>query len=289
MVVGQVNNTLVGFIVQARMESRRLPNKVLMPIPYKTGKPLLQWITDELKKSQFNHKIIVATSRNPGSDAIKFFCDERNIICFRGEENDVLSRFIAISKFGKFNLIVRLTGDNPIIDVDILDTIIKNHLEHQNDYTYTTGLPVGMNLEVINPESILGLESKELTLEEKEHVTLHIRNNDGYKKSNVIYHNNSYSGLRLSVDYPSDFVLLSTILSQVNEQNPVGLNLIVKMFHANPWLFDVNNSNFQIKHYIKEEEELKAAIILLEKYNLKRVAQKIKLVFGNKTHYFNTG
>ncbi len=284
MVVGQVNNALVGFIVQARMESTRLPNKVLMPIPYQTGKPLLQWITDELKKSQFNHTVIVATSRNPGSDAISNFCDERDITCFRGEETDVLSRFIAISKLDKFDLIVRLTGDNPIIDIDVLDSIIKNHLEHQNDYTYTIGLPVGMNVEVINPESILGLESKELTLEEKEHVTLYIRNNEGYRKGNVIYHNNVYSGLRLSVDYPSDFVLLSIILSQVNEENPVGLNLIDKMFNANPWLFDVNNSNFQINHYVKEEDELKAAVVLLEKYNLKRAAQKIKRVFGNKIH-----
>ena len=282
MVVGQANNALVGFIVQARMESTRLPNKVLMPIPYQTGKPLLQWITDELKKSQFNHKIIVATSRNPGSDAISNFCDERDLTCFRGEENDVLSRFIAISKLDKFDLIVRLTGDNPIIDIGVLDGIIKNHLENQNDYTFTVGLPIGMNFEVINPESILGLEGKELTVEEKEHVTLHIRNNDRYKKGNVIYQSNVYSGLRLSVDYPSDFVLLSIILTQVNDENPIGLNLIDKMFNANAWLFDVNNLNFQIKHYINEEEELKAAVVLLEKYKLNRVAQKIKLVFGNK-------
>ena len=131
------NKIRVGFIIQARMKSTRLPNKVLTKIPLGTGKPIIKWIVDELKKSTFKNEIIVATSQNEENNILYNYCKSENIICFRGEEDNVLSRFIEIQEKENFTFIVRLTGDNPIIDIAVLDKTIQFHIANNNEYTRT--------------------------------------------------------------------------------------------------------------------------------------------------------
>src|SRR5688500_5242636 len=116
MEVGQPNSPKVGFIIQARMKSTRLPGKVLLPIPLHGGKPIIQWIVDNVKKSGFEKKIILATSTNEEKDPLVAYCKTNSIECFRGDEENVLSRFIQILELNAFDLVVRLTGDNPLLD-----------------------------------------------------------------------------------------------------------------------------------------------------------------------------
>lgn len=262
MVVGRLNKIKVGFIIQARMQSTRLPNKVLMPIPFITGKPILKWIIDELNKSKFHSDIIIATSINEENKILEKYCKKNNIACFRGDEDNVLSRFISITKSNKFDVIVRLTGDNPIIDITILDSVIEFHHKNKNDYTQTKGLPIGMNFEIIDPETMLGLEFKKLNNDEKEHVTLYIRNNKPYKKGTYLIagRKDQVENLRLTIDYPSDYVVLSTILAQVNKSVQPGMELIYKTLKEHPWLFDVNRSNIQKQPLANEKAKIREVV-----------------------------
>ncbi len=279
MAGGQLNKPHIGFIIQARMKSVRLPNKVLTKIPLGNGKPILQWIIDELKKSTLKGEIIVATSLNLENDILSDYCQLKNIKCFRGEEENVLSRFIAIQKEENFEIIVRLTGDNPILDISILDKAIQFHLENKNDYTKTEGLPLGMNLEIISATELLDLENKDLSDEDKEHVTLFISKSDAYKKG--IYKpilNTSIANLRVTIDYPSDFTVVSVILSLLNENNKeeLGVQLIEKIYKDYPWVFDANVNNIQKKQFLNLKDEISEACKILEKYDLKQALSILK-------------
>jgi len=113
--------------------------------------------------------------------------------------------------------VVRLTADNPIIDVHLLDKTITEHLTNSNDYTCSEGLPVGMNFEVVSSKALLETAESKVSDADKEHVTMYVRNNDRYKKSVfTINCNPLFKLLRLTVDYASDYTLVSTLLQVGN-------------------------------------------------------------------------
>lgn len=274
MEVGLLNKK-VAFIIQARMKSTRLPGKILLPIPLGNGKPLLSWIIDELKNSRYNGEIIVATSCNQENDVLASFCNLNNIDCFRGNEENVLSRFVAIAKQNKYECIVRLTSDNPIIDIAVLDDTIAMHFADCNDYTRTEGLPIGMNFEVISSETLQDMENHPISDADKEHVTLFVRNSGRYKigvYSPVI--NPKIKRLRLTIDYASDYSLLSTILTQYDDKTDLkGIKIIEETFKKHPWIFETNAKNFQKKQYNNIGEEIKEAILFLKRFDFNYAAE----------------
>jgi spore coat polysaccharide biosynthesis protein SpsF len=272
MVDGLLNKK-VAFIIQARMQSTRLPGKILIPLPLGCGKPLLSWIIDEVKKSKHTHEIIIATSVNQANDVLVSFCEQNNVSYFRGDEDDVLSRFTTIAKKGAYDCIVRLTADNPILDCTILDETIAEHFNKANDYTNTDGLPTGMNFEVISTATLLDLENHSLTAADREHVTLFVKNSGKY--SIGVYQptvNPLLKTLRLTVDYPSDYALLSSILAQsVLDENQRGIKLVEQTFHLYTWLFETNSTNFQKKNYATLAEELEHVKPILEQLEFKKI------------------
>lgn len=277
MEVGQQNNS-VACIIQARMSSSRLPGKSLIPIPISGGKPMLLWIVEELRKSKYQPTIIVATSLNKENDSLEEFCANQGVYCFRGDENDVLSRFVEIVKDKNPSTVVRLTADNPLIDIKVLDETIERHLENENDYTKTENLPLGMNFEVVASSAILETTTAELSKADKEHVTLFIRNSSSSKKE--IYHP-AISGylkeLRLTVDYPSDLLLASTVLSFALKNDDIkGLALVEKVYVDYPWLFEVNALNIQKRQFVTLEEELVAAEEVLKNLEYHKAASILK-------------
>lgn len=258
---GGPQNNSVACIVQARMSSNRLPGKTLMPIPIASDKSLLLWIVEEVRKSKFQPNIYIATSLSNENDVLEAFCARHNVHCFRGDEDDVLSRFGAIVKKSKPATVVRLTADNPLIDVEALDETIAYHLEQKNDYTKTEGLPLGMNFEVVSSQAILKSDSEELSKSEREHVTLFIRNNKGFKKETYQFATEGdLKELRLTVDYPSDFLLVSTLLGFALQNETLrGLPLVQKIYREHPWLFGANAMNVQKRQFFSLAEELKVA------------------------------
>ncbi|SFG62551.1 cytidylyltransferase domain-containing protein [Pedobacter insulae] len=277
MAAGQQNK--IALVIQARMRSTRLPGKILLPIPLGSGKPLLSWVIDELKAFSLANDIFIATSTNLENDLLVSYCIDNKIQCYRGEEDNVLSRFISIANMGPYNCIVRLTADNPIIDIDILERVVMRHLNNGNDYTKTEDLPVGMNFEVVATSALLDLQKYKLSLDDEEHVTMFIRNNEQYKKE--IYPIADYKhlkGLRLTIDYASDYTLISSLLSQcINDDKLKGIQIVERAFNKYPWIFESNGGNFQKKQYLDLDEELREARAFLENHDFKRVAKILKV------------
>lgn len=163
-------NDRVGIILQARMGSTRLPGKVLMPFRHTT---LLGWILERLRDLPW--PVVVATSNLPRDDDIEQYCRGMDASCFRGSEGDVLDRYFRCAQNHGFDHVIRLTGDNPFPDIEMLRILVETHLENGADYTHSFGqLPVGTGAEIF---SFVALERswKEGTAEHhREHVNEYV-------------------------------------------------------------------------------------------------------------------
>ena len=140
----------VGCIILARTDSRRLPNKVLLPV---LGKPILYWLVKRIKKIRSIDKIILATTLNKSDDILVKFAIKNKIKFFRGSENNVVKRLYDAAK--KFNLknILEITGDCPIIDINIIEQLLdiyeKNSVEYVNNCNYRS-YPDGMDVQIFD-------------------------------------------------------------------------------------------------------------------------------------------
>jgi spore coat polysaccharide biosynthesis protein SpsF len=272
MEAGQSNKVIA--IIQARMQSTRLPGKVLMPMPLTSKTSILEQIVNQLRKSKFQPNVIVATSKNNADDPIASLCLSNSIELYRGDEKDVHSRFFEILHNSDYQTAIRVTGDNPIIDLECLDNVIENHFKTHSDFSYTQDLPMGMNFEVFDVMAFHRMSSQDLSVEDKEHVTLRFKSDDTFTKNLIIVDSGIQQKLRLTVDYPSDYLLLSSLfdLSRQYDIEP-GIKLIEFVLNKNPWLFQVNESNFQKKQFSSVEEEVAYAIQLLNDLDLKKSAR----------------
>lgn len=263
-------------IIQARMESERLPGKVLLSLPNAYGQPLLKWITDSIESSEIVDKCIVATSVNTENDQIEEFCSKNNLQCFRGDEEDVLSRFITITKTEEADVVIRLTGDNPILDISILNQVINEHLDSNLDYTVTLGLPLGMNFEIISGQAFLSI-NEESTQDEKEHVTLYFKNRDKFAKRSISVNEDiKLDKLRVTVDYPEDYLVVSHLLSKLKKDELPSFAHVKRVFDETPWVFQANSGMIQKKVFSNFSDEKKEAVQLLKKCGLKLSADKLE-------------
>ena len=121
----------VGVIIQARINSSRLPGKVMKTID---TKPMLSHVLNQVNNSKNVDIVILATSDQSDDDVIEEFCKNQNQICFRGSKNDLLDRYYKCAKQFNLDIIVRITSDCPLIDPVLIDKAISKFLEGKYDY-----------------------------------------------------------------------------------------------------------------------------------------------------------
>ena len=198
-----------GFIIQARMGSKRLPGKSLKKI---NNTPILLRIIRSLKrKKKFkNILIIVATTNLKIDDIIANLSLKENVNVFRGSHNNVLERYYLTAKKYKLRNIIRLTSDNPFTDTLFLEKLIQLHLKNKNDYTSSKeGLPIGMGAEILTFKALQKAYRFSKSKKDKEHVCDYILNNNKkFKIQNLKFKIKSkkIKKLRLTVDTQKDLL-----------------------------------------------------------------------------------
>ena len=265
----------IGAIIQARYQSTRLPGKVLMPLPMRDGIPILKYITDAVKRSSKINYACIATSDLKENDVIEKFAEAEEVNCFRGSENDVLSRFIQIIKKENIDVVIRLTGDNPLVDVILLDELIAYHIAAKNDYTKSVGLPIGMNYEIVNGKALTELKNKECTVEDKEHVTKYIFDHSEYRKYVYEFNFPALKDLRCTIDYPSDYAMMNLLIPHIK----IGPHIVTQLFdfiNHFKWVAEINQTNHQVKYYDSYEAEVEEAKNYLLKGGFLYAAEKLK-------------
>src|SRR5438046_3035825 len=136
------------------MSSTRLPGKVLMPL---AGQPMILRQIERVARCRWIDRLVVATSHEPSDDPLAAALEGAGVSVFRGPLDDVLSRFIgALEAFGPADQVVRLTGDCPLADWQVINALIARHLELGSDHSCNTlplrSFPKGLDAEVVRAE-----------------------------------------------------------------------------------------------------------------------------------------
>ena len=229
------------------MGSTRLPGKVLMEV---NGKPLLAYQLDRVQKSKKLDKVIVATSISEQDDVIESLCFDYNIDCYRGSENDVMSRYYGCAKKYNTDIVVRITADCPIIDPKVIDAVLQQFEDEDVDYCSnttppeTSRFPDGSDVEVFSMEA---LEKANIEVEDKhfrEHVTFQFWQESKYTSSQYTQESD-WSNYRITVDYPEDFEVIEYILKELYIKDSFGyLSEVIEVLDSNQEVKNKNSSHF---------------------------------------------
>ncbi len=229
--------------IEARMNSNRLPGKVLLNA---AGKPMLKRLIDRLKNVPSLDEIIIATTTNKLDDEIELFAYNNNVLCFRGSEEDVMSRVIAAADSMQADIIVEITADCPIIDPQIVEQSIRTYLVNNVDYlsnAHIRSFPDGMDTQVFSLEILKKSASLTTNALDHEHVTLHIRNNPQlfthlYLLAPPETH---WPDLGLTLDDIRDYELLKKIIEYFEPENPFFTCLnTIQLLNSNKDWIDIN-------------------------------------------------
>src|SRR4051812_10977305 len=215
-------------IIQARMGSSRFPGKALADI---CGRPMIGHVIDRVKRASRIDQIAVATTDRASDDALAQFCAEQGLACFRGNENDVLDRFYQAAKTYEAQSVVRITGDCPLIDPDVIDRVIDRFFDGQWDYASNIlrySYPDGLDTEVFSFAALECAWGESKKSSDREHVTPFMKRgpfaacaveNDKPLPANA--------PLRWTVDYPSDLEFVRAIYSKLDGRT--GFEVVLKM------------------------------------------------------------
>ncbi len=242
-------------IIQARCSSTRLPGKVLKPI---LGRPMLAQHIERLSRAETLEKLVVATSDGDQDDAIEGLCEDIGTDFFRGSLDDVLDRFYCCAQRYQPGHIVRLTGDCPLADPGIIDRVVRFHLEGGYDYTSNVLPPTwpdGMDVEVMRSACLAGAHADATLPSEREHVTSFIYKHPERFRLGSVTQEEDQSSIRLTVDEPEDFELVSRIYERLYPHNPkFDLDDIMSLLAASPEILALNK-NFSRNEGLQRSEK----------------------------------
>ncbi|MBM9577336.1 glycosyltransferase family protein [Leptospira sp. 201903070] len=230
--------------IEARMTSSRLPGKVLMPI---LGRPILGYLIDRLKSVSSIDEIVLATTVNPMDDPLVIFAESEGIFVHRGSEDDVLGRVIESAKSRNADVIVQITGDCPIIDPDIIEQCIRMYKFNSAKYVgnaHIRSYPDGMDVQVFAFSDLVLSGSMTQDRLDREHVSLHMRNNpDIFPHLNLVAPPSlHWPELGLTLDEREDFELLKSIIEYFHKESKQSFSCldVIRYLRANPHLEETN-------------------------------------------------
>lgn len=229
--------------VAARMGSERMPGKVIKEL---AGIPSLIHIFNILRESKRLDDFAVVTTVLEEDDVIENICNENSVKVFRGSVHDVLDRFRIAAEILKPERIVRVTGDDPLMDPEIIDKVIDEHINGNFDYSSNMierTYPRGMDTEVIEYKALEKCWRSTSDKDDREHVTLFIRTNpDLFKTHSVRKEGKPLDDLRLCLDTEEDLKLISEIYNNLYKNHSIRLNEIIEFLDKNPGLKNINSN-----------------------------------------------
>ncbi|WP_342512985.1 glycosyltransferase family protein [Sporosarcina sp. FSL K6-1522] len=240
-------------IIQARMGSSRLPNKVLLPLG---SNALLDYAYQRAKNVSLIDEVIVATSTNSRDDAIEQWAVENNGIVFRGSENDLLLRFADCAKKYNADYIVRITGDCPFISYEMANELIAKTIQQQSDYGYVNSgmIPIGLKVSIIKSEVLFMLNEMLIHPTYREHITLYIDEHLRKFKTTLLepFEYMKHKNFRLTCDTNADYLFFETVVKELGDEILLPTEDILSYLDEEPQIVAINNSVKQNSFLVKK-------------------------------------
>ena len=231
-------------IIQARMTSSRLPGKILKQVG---GKPMLVQQLNRLKNCELVDEIVIATTVNEADNGVAELAKSENIVCFRGDEKDVLSRYVGAAKQSKADVIIRLTADCPLIDSEVVDKVIGELIHNSDKYDYASNTeqrtyPRGLDVEAFFTDTLFRIDRLGKSKTAREHVTTYLRGeNISLFLIRQVCDNIDNSDLRLTVDNSEDLELIRRLYDELDlNEKEISYKEIIEYLRLNPELIEIN-------------------------------------------------
>ena len=202
-------------VVQCRYNSTRLPGKAMMILG---GIPMLSFLLKRLKAGlpENRFKIMLATTENTADNMIANLGEEEKIEVLRGDENDVLKRYLKCLEVFPADIVVRVTADNPLTCPEVLECAVNEMIKRKVDYLKCENLPEGSGVDVFSARLLkqLGVQAKDP--QEREHINMHVLKNK--EKYNTYFlpfgGKHAHPSIRITVDTLEDLENVRSIFKQ---------------------------------------------------------------------------
>jgi len=237
-------------IIQARMGSSRLPEKILKPL---ANRPALWHIVNRLTHSKNIDKVVIATTVDPKDDPVEQFCADNNIPCYRGSEDDVLDRYYQCAKLYKGDNIIRITGDCPVIDPVIVDEMMDHYFKEGYDlYGLGGEFPDGLDCTVFNFKTVEQTWNNAKLPSEREHVCPYMENHPEIFKIGSYKKFKGLSHLRWTLDEENDYEFLTIVYDRLYNEDKLFLTKdILDLLQKEPDLLKINSDIIRNEGYLK--------------------------------------
>lgn len=205
----------IGIALQARMNSRRLPGKVLMRIGERS---ILQHLVEACREVRSVDSLCVATSAEPSDDAIASHCEDIGVAAYRGPLDDVAGRYLGATAAHRLDAVVRISADSPLMPPPLVEAVVEA-FRNASDCDLATNVlrrtyPSGMSVEVIRAAALAKVHPL-MDTEQREHVTPYFYAHPDAFSIASVERDEPLTGFKLSVDTPDDFAFVSALMSRL--------------------------------------------------------------------------
>jgi glutamate-1-semialdehyde 2,1-aminomutase len=226
-------------IIQARMGSTRLPDKVMKVI---NGVPMIELLLARLSDSKELDQIVVATSINANNEPLVEHVQSLGYACEQGSEDDVLERYVTAAKIHQADVVVRITGDCPLVDPKLVDECIRRFRKDRVDYFSNISphsYPDGLDIEVVTLLALEKVMRESDKAFDREHVTPYILESGRFNISSM-QNSENLSCLRWTVDERTDLEVITSIFKNFSPDIHFTWQQVLKLQRAQPHLFSAN-------------------------------------------------
>jgi spore coat polysaccharide biosynthesis protein SpsF len=245
-------------IIQARMGSNRLPGKVLKPI---LGRPMLWHIVQRVRAIPSITEVVVAVPDDEANGVLRSFCSNNGIAFFAGSETDVLDRYYQAAKQFEADPVLRVTADCPLVDPKLIERLIGAYESGGYDHI---GIAAGAGAQLLDkklfPDGLdaecFGFSALERSWHaatdprDREHVTRYMWSNKNIFRCGNITADVDFPKLRLTVDHPEDFELITKIYEALySERRPFELSEVISFLKNNPGVSNLNRKWNEADNY----------------------------------------
>lgn len=231
----------VTCIIQARRQSSRLPDKILLPLG---GKPVLQHVIERCQKIAGVNQVVVARPAGAFEEAIDPITEAVGAVSFQGDMTDVLARYWGAHQMAPSDYVMRVTADCPLLDPVLCGELLAKMIAEDAEYCGLSGWPHGIECEIFTADLLKTTHEEATSSDDREHVTLWMKKQANIRK---IGHAPEEQRFRLDnrwvVDYPEDYEFLKALFALFpGGQPPLRWYEILSVIDARPELRDINRA-----------------------------------------------
>jgi spore coat polysaccharide biosynthesis protein SpsF len=230
-------------VVQARCSSERLPRKVLRPL---AGRPVIEHVVSAVRSATLVDEVILATTRSRADDELAAVGAGLGVHVFRGQDDDVLGRFVAALEGDSAEVVLRQPADAPLVDPAVIDSVAGALLKGGCDYAASfleRTWPRGCDSEAISRNALERSHREGLRPEDREHVTIHVRTHpEQFRLRNVrALPQETWPDLRLTLDTAEDYEVLRRVFEALWESGRVlRIGRVIEWMRAHPEVAALN-------------------------------------------------